>query len=55
MTDGDDDVAWEPVRINTGYGTPGFALDNTNLQWSEKNGFGGWLGELPLPFSSYLC
>ncbi|BCR87189.1 uncharacterized protein ACHE_31176A [Aspergillus chevalieri] len=35
--------AWQPVQINTGYGTSGFELDNAHLKWSEQNGFGGWL------------
>ncbi|KAK4987052.1 hypothetical protein LTR66_001544 [Elasticomyces elasticus] len=53
-----DDVnfyaAWEPVRINAGFGAPnypysGFFINNTGLQWTTspggsegQNGFGGW-------------
>lgn len=38
-------AAWEGVKVNAGYGTEGFSVDQTNLKWSEKDGFGGWLGE----------
>lgn len=35
--------AWEPVQINTGYGSNDFSIGNDGLQWSEPQGFGGWL------------
>ncbi|KAE8355081.1 hypothetical protein BDV28DRAFT_129678 [Aspergillus coremiiformis] len=35
--------AWEPVQINTGYGSGGFSINNGGLQWLEQHGFGGWL------------
>ncbi|PLB40498.1 uncharacterized protein BDW47DRAFT_101220 [Aspergillus candidus] len=35
--------SWEPVEINTGYGSGAFSIDGDNLKWSEKQGFGGWL------------
>jgi hypothetical protein len=34
---------WEPVEINVGYGAEGFFINSTGLQWSEQQGFGGWL------------
>ncbi|PYI12012.1 hypothetical protein BO78DRAFT_392685 [Aspergillus sclerotiicarbonarius CBS 121057] len=36
-------AAWESVQINTGYGDQDFSISGTNLEWSEANGFGGWL------------
>ena len=43
-------AAWEPVRINVGYGDPGFTMNQTGLQWNSQpssseapSGFGGWL------------
>ncbi|OJJ46573.1 hypothetical protein ASPZODRAFT_132641 [Penicilliopsis zonata CBS 506.65] len=36
-------AAWEFVEINAGYGTTGFSLNDTGVQWSEADGFGGWL------------
>jgi hypothetical protein len=36
---------WESVEINVGYGAEGFFIDSTGLQWSEQQGFGGWLGK----------
>ncbi|RAH72026.1 uncharacterized protein BO66DRAFT_390506 [Aspergillus aculeatinus CBS 121060] len=36
-------ASWEPVQINVGYGDEGFSVNGTSLQWSEQNGFGGWL------------
>lgn len=46
-------IAWEPVQINTGYGTSGFKLDESSLTWSEQNGFGGWLGKFLLFIEYY--
>ncbi|KAI9372751.1 hypothetical protein BJX61DRAFT_424483 [Aspergillus egyptiacus] len=36
-------AAWQYVQINIGYGTQDFFVNGTGLQWSERNGFGGWL------------
>ncbi|KAL2832471.1 hypothetical protein BDW59DRAFT_139306 [Aspergillus cavernicola] len=36
-------AAWQFVQINAGDGAEGFFVDSTGLQWSEQNGFGGWL------------
>ena len=41
-------IAWEPVQINTGYGSTGFNLEESSLTWSEQKGFGGWLGKSPI-------
>lgn len=43
-------VAWEPVHINAGDASQGFSIDQGNLKWSEKNGFGGWLGMCSSPW-----
>ncbi|RJE25654.1 hypothetical protein PHISCL_01981, partial [Aspergillus sclerotialis] len=39
----DLDSAWEPVEINGGKGSEGFAVKDGQLEWDEKMGFGGWL------------
>ncbi|KAL3462717.1 hypothetical protein BJX64DRAFT_138001 [Aspergillus heterothallicus] len=36
-------AAWQLVQLNVGYGAEGFFVNGTGLQWSEQNGFGGWL------------
>ncbi|KAE8152172.1 hypothetical protein BDV25DRAFT_151450 [Aspergillus avenaceus] len=36
-------ASWEPVEINTGYGSSDFSVKDGNLQWPEDQGFGGWL------------
>lgn len=42
-------AAWEPVRINVGYGDEAFTFNSTGLQWTsqpeypEAQSFGGWL------------
>ncbi|KAL2866899.1 uncharacterized protein BJX67DRAFT_119865 [Aspergillus lucknowensis] len=36
-------AAWQFVELNAGYGIEGFFVNSTGLQWSERNGFGGWL------------
>ncbi|KAJ5099374.1 hypothetical protein N7532_006375 [Penicillium argentinense] len=38
-----DGLAWEPVEINAGGGSNGFAIKEGKFVWSEQNGFGGWL------------
>lgn len=38
-------TAWEPVEINTGYGSGSFSINDDSLEWSEQQGFGGWLGK----------
>ncbi|GAD96503.1 conserved hypothetical protein [Paecilomyces variotii No. 5] len=35
--------AWEFVQINAGYGTSGFSINSTGLEWNTEDGFGGWL------------
>lgn len=37
--------AWEAVEINAGGGVKGFSIKAGNFVWSEKEGFGGWLGK----------
>ncbi|KAJ5958865.1 uncharacterized protein N7479_006015 [Penicillium vulpinum] len=37
-------ASWSPIVINAGDGgTDGFSVKGNNFQWSEANGFGGWL------------
>ena len=43
MRDGASLVGWEASQINIGYGTAGFFLNATGLQWDDPS-FGGWLG-----------
>ncbi|GMG11883.1 unnamed protein product [Aspergillus oryzae] len=31
--------------INTGYGSGSFSINDDSLEWSEQQGFGGWLGK----------
>jgi hypothetical protein len=41
-------LAWEPIVINAGSGgSAGYSIKGDNFQWSEQNGFGGWLGKKP--------
>jgi len=40
---GDAYSAWQPVRVNAGYGSGYFALNSTGLQWYGYGSFGGWL------------
>ncbi|GAB1210841.1 hypothetical protein APSETT445_009639 [Aspergillus pseudonomiae] len=45
--------AWEPVEINTGYGTGSFSINDDGLNWSEQQGFGGWLARFNSPSSLF--
>ncbi|OQE40352.1 hypothetical protein PENCOP_c006G08021 [Penicillium coprophilum] len=37
-------ASWEPIVINAGSeGSEGYSIKGNNFQWSEQNGFGGWL------------
>ncbi|KXG50180.1 uncharacterized protein PGRI_061470 [Penicillium griseofulvum] len=37
-------ASWEPIVINAGSGgSAGYSIKGDNFQWSEQNGFGGWL------------
>lgn len=40
-------TGWEPVTIEPGYHTSDLFLNETGLQWTESESFGGWLGEYP--------
>lgn len=33
------------MEINAGGGSHGFSIKNGHFVWSERDGFGGWLGE----------
>lgn len=39
-----DEEAWDPVCINAGSGTHGFAIKDHQLEWANE-AFAGWLGE----------
>ncbi|CDM35786.1 hypothetical protein DTO013E5_9231 [Penicillium roqueforti] len=37
-------ASWEPIVINAGSGgSAGYSIKGDAFQWSENNGFGGWL------------
>ncbi|KAJ5463172.1 hypothetical protein N7475_008116 [Penicillium sp. IBT 31633x] len=36
-------ASWLPITIDAAAGSDGFSVKDNNFQWSEDNGFGGWL------------